>query len=193
VFGLNELRSGERPLFGPKSSCSAATVQLLCNRQDFKVCQHYDSSFRGQLHVQAVLELTHLSLLGLHASVFRGEAVCPPVLCASVFQYVSQVAKSGPSQLLSRRPRLTLRQQQLVALVAKGLTNKEVASQLNLSEYIVKNHIHRIMKQLGAGSRREAVENTVSHGYSLCSQNESKTIVLDQVWDSHLCGPPSQS
>jgi two-component system response regulator DesR len=65
------------------------------------------------------------------------------------------------------KPDLTLRQQQLVSLVAKGLTNKEIASHLNLSEFTVRNHIHRILKQVDAGSRSEAVETIRAHGYSI--------------------------
>jgi len=62
-----------------------------------------------------------------------------------------------------------LRQQQLVTLVAKGLTNKEIASHLNLSEFTVRNHIHRILKQVDAGSRSEAVETIRAHGFSIGS------------------------
>jgi DNA-binding NarL/FixJ family response regulator len=100
-------------------------------------------------------------------STFRGEAICSPLLCAALFQYVAQMATSGASPSHASRPDLTLRQQQLVALVAKGLTNKEIALGLNLSEFTVKNHIHRIMKQVGAESRSQAVETILSHGYSV--------------------------
>jgi DNA-binding NarL/FixJ family response regulator len=100
-------------------------------------------------------------------STFRGEAICSPLLCAALFQYVAQLATGGAVPSSAGRPDLTLRQQQLVALVAKGLTNKEIALGLNLSEYTVKNHIHRIMKQVGAGSRSQAVETILSHGYSM--------------------------
>ena len=47
---------------------------------------------------------------------------------------------------------------QLVTLVAPGLTNQEIAAQLNLSEFTVKNHVYRIMKQVDAGTRYEVVE-----------------------------------
>jgi len=53
---------------------------------------------------------------------------------------------------------LTLRQESLIDLVAKGLTNKEIAQSLNLSEFTVRNHIHGILWKLqAAGSRNEAV------------------------------------
>jgi two-component system nitrate/nitrite response regulator NarL len=102
-------------------------------------------------------------------AVFRGEAVCPPQLCSTLFQFVAQTAKEMPPQNPASKPDLTLRQQQLVTLVAKGLTNKEIASHLNLSEFTVRNHIHRILKQVDAGSRSEAVEAIRAHGYAISS------------------------
>jgi len=49
-------------------------------------------------------------------------------------------------------------------LVEKGLTNKEIAANLNLSEFTVKNHISRIMKELDAEDRHEAVETIRASG-----------------------------
>jgi DNA-binding NarL/FixJ family response regulator len=100
-------------------------------------------------------------------AVFRGEAVCPPQFCSTLFRFVAKVAKDDRDVVSSSRPDLTLRQQQLVALVAKGMTNKEIASRLNLSEFTVRNHIHRILKQVDAGSRSEAVETIRSYGYEI--------------------------
>jgi len=102
-------------------------------------------------------------------AVFRGEAVCPPQLCSKLFRFVAQTAREMLLQNPTSRPDLTLRQQQLVGLVAKGLTNKEIASYLNLSQFTVRNHIHRILKQVDAGSRSEAVETIRAHGYSISS------------------------
>jgi two-component system nitrate/nitrite response regulator NarL len=99
--------------------------------------------------------------------VYRGEAICPPQLCSTLFRFVAQTAKDLPLQGSTSKPDLTLRQQQLVTLVAKGLTNKEIASQLNLSEFTVRNHIHRILKQVDAESRSEAVETIRAYGYSI--------------------------
>ena len=100
-------------------------------------------------------------------AVYRGEAVCPPQLCATLFRFVAHVVEETPVKRTASKPDLTLRQQQLVTLVAKGLTNKEIASQLNLSEFTVRNHIHRILKQVDAGSRSEAVETIRAYGYSI--------------------------
>jgi two-component system, NarL family, nitrate/nitrite response regulator NarL len=100
-------------------------------------------------------------------AVSRGEAVCPPQLRSTLFRVVTQQAREIPIQRASSKPDLTLRQQRLVTLVAKGLTNKEIASHLNLSEFTVRNHIHRILKQVNAGSRREAVDTIRAYGYRI--------------------------
>jgi DNA-binding NarL/FixJ family response regulator len=102
-------------------------------------------------------------------AVHRGEAVCPPQLCSTLFHFVAHVIEESPVKRSPSRPDLTLRQQQLMALVAEGLTNKEIASRLNLSEFTVRNHIHRILKQVDAGSRSEAVETIRAYGYSISS------------------------
>jgi DNA-binding NarL/FixJ family response regulator len=97
----------------------------------------------------------------------RGEAVCPPRLCLALFRAMARHAQEGPVHVPRRSLLgLTIRQQQLISLVAKGLTNKEIALQLNLSEFTVKNHMHRIMKQVEAESRHEAVEVARASGYS---------------------------
>ncbi len=98
----------------------------------------------------------------------RGEAVCPPRLCLALFRAMARLAREAPVQVRKRPlPGLTIRQQQLICLVAKGLTNKEIALRLNLSQFTIKNHIHRIMKQVEAGNRYEVVEAARASGYTL--------------------------
>ena len=53
------------------------------------------------------------------------------------------------------------------AVSVEGLTNKEIAARLNLSEYTVRNHIHRILKQVDAESRSEAVDVIRASGFVL--------------------------
>jgi DNA-binding NarL/FixJ family response regulator len=100
-------------------------------------------------------------------SVMRGEAICPAKLCLTLFQLVVQLGQQSPGQPAQGKLDLTLRQRQLVTLVAKGLTNKEIAASLNLSEFTVRNHIHRILKQVDVGSRHEAVDAIRAQGYAM--------------------------
>jgi len=93
-------------------------------------------------------------------SVANHEAVCPPSLCMALFERVaSQNQNAHPASFVIRHNMgLTRREQQLVQMISHGLTNKEIASQLNLSEQTVKNHIHRMLRKLGAADRLGAVE-----------------------------------
>jgi DNA-binding NarL/FixJ family response regulator len=54
-------------------------------------------------------------------------------------------------------PLLTNREMAVVKCVAEGLTNRETAAQLNLSEHTVKNYMFRIFDKLGVSSRVELV------------------------------------
>jgi DNA-binding NarL/FixJ family response regulator len=90
-------------------------------------------------------------------AIVRGEATCTPQLCAALFNLVSQLPEQVPLTAAAMPLNLTLRQRQLVNLLAKGLTNKEIAAHLNLSEFTVRNHIHRILKLADVRTRREAV------------------------------------
>ena len=79
----------------------------------------------------------------------------------SLIQYLSKkkYEKMGSAEAQSASQKtLTPRQLQLVRLVAEGLTNKEIAANLNLSQFTVKNHLRRVMRQVEAASRHDAVD-----------------------------------
>lgn len=91
-------------------------------------------------------------------AVAQGEAVCPPRLCMALFQMVARQESPDLTFGLRADSGLTRRERELIPLIARGFTNKEIAKQLNLSEQTVKNHIHRVLRKLGASDRLEAVE-----------------------------------
>jgi DNA-binding NarL/FixJ family response regulator len=102
--------------------------------------------------------------------VAQGEAVCPPRLCFALFQYVLKYSlQSRSTFVIEPKFNLTRRQQELVELLFQKLTNKEIASKLNLSEFTVKNHVRRIMRQLEATNRYEAVEMIRANGFLNCA------------------------
>jgi DNA-binding NarL/FixJ family response regulator len=100
-------------------------------------------------------------------AVANGEASCPPQMCTLLFQMVAQMERDRQVKKPTGKMGLTLRQQKLMKLVAKGLTNKEIAEELHLSEYTVKNHMSRILKQLDATNRNEAVETVRECGHEM--------------------------
>lgn len=99
-----------------------------------------------------------LDVVATVRAVYQGEAVCPPRLCMALFKHVCAAGIALGNGKARTSARLTRREQQLVPLISQGLTNKEIAAQLNLSEKTVKNHVHRILQRMGAMNRFAAVE-----------------------------------
>ena len=93
-------------------------------------------------------------------AVAAGEAVCPPSLSMAMFQCVARHYKSvqEPGRILSRRER------ELVLLLREGLTNKQIAARLHLSEQTVKNHVHHILRKVGAPDRLAVIERCDTEG-----------------------------
>jgi len=59
---------------------------------------------------------------------------------------------------------LTPREEQVVALVAEGLGNRQIALELNLSEHTIKKYLFRIFEKLGISTRVELVLYAVNNG-----------------------------
>jgi DNA-binding NarL/FixJ family response regulator len=62
------------------------------------------------------------------------------------------------------RPILTPREEQVVALVAEGFSNREIARELNLSHHTIKKYLFRIFEKLGISTRVELVLYAVNNG-----------------------------
>ncbi|NIS79063.1 MAG: DNA-binding response regulator, partial [Anaerolineales bacterium] len=78
-----------------------------------------------------------------------GLAVIDPGLSAELFP----TGEGAPPY--SFEP-LTPREQEVLGLIAEGLTNKAIAHQLDISEFTVKYHVNAVLRKLGAQSRTEA-------------------------------------
>jgi DNA-binding NarL/FixJ family response regulator len=94
------------------------------------------------------------------SAVAAGEAVCPPALSMALFRYVAQHRESSVDACRT----LSRREHELMALLRDRLTNKEIAARLNLSEQTVKNHVHRMLRKVGAPDRFAIVERYVLAG-----------------------------
>lgn len=62
---------------------------------------------------------------------------------------------AGPSSTLNTR------QWEIFALLAEGLTNKQIGRRLSLSHFTVRNHVCHILHAVGAGTRREAAQTFI--------------------------------
>ena len=105
-------------------------------------------------------------LEGIRA-VHAGEAVCPGALCTALFRYFEHETSPLPCAGVRQRLGFTRREQQLIPLIAKGLTNKEIANYFCLSEQTVKNHLYRMKHKIGADDRLSIVQRYRTQGFLL--------------------------
>jgi two-component system, NarL family, response regulator DevR len=85
-------------------------------------------------------------------TVASGQALIDPRLTKRTLDWVKHVY-TMPGQ--SKRPLLSPQEQRLLPLVAKGLTNKEIAQDLHLSQKTVKNYLASIYSKLNIGRRSQ--------------------------------------
>ena len=97
------------------------------------------------------------SLADLIASVLgavKGELRCPPRMVGTLVKRISVLAACDP--IARTAPVLTRREAEIVVLIDRGLTNKEIAARLGCSPYTVKTHIHNALKKIKVSHRSEA-------------------------------------
>jgi DNA-binding NarL/FixJ family response regulator len=93
-------------------------------------------------------------LIAAVENALRDEVPCSPRVAASLFRRLA-----AHVQTTRQRPReaaLTNREQDIIALIDRGLSNKEIARQLKISLPTVKNHVHNILEKLQVRRRGAA-------------------------------------
>jgi two-component system nitrate/nitrite response regulator NarL len=87
-------------------------------------------------------------------SVHEGAQVLPAHLTGSLFSQIVEHAINGltPGKI-NESITMTKRERQVIALIADGNTNKEIAQKLHLSTYTVKSHVHNILEKLALNTR----------------------------------------
>ncbi len=98
--------------------------------------------------------------------VFQGKSVLDPNLTQKLFTQLAAPDDPPISEAL------TTRELQVLALTAKGYTNKAIGMQLGISDRTVQNHLANIFQKMDAESRTEAVMKAVSQGLISASLDE---------------------
>jgi DNA-binding NarL/FixJ family response regulator len=86
-------------------------------------------------------------------TVIRGDLHLPPQIAAALFRRLA-IPDTGDAVPASLN--LTARERQILALVVRGLTNKEISTDLHIEVATVKNHVHSLLLKLQVKSRSEA-------------------------------------
>lgn len=88
-------------------------------------------------------------------SVAQGTPHSSPRVITSLFSYVASL-QAGEDRLPPSN--LTPREEQILQLIAEGLSNKEIAQQLHLRSQTVKNYVHLILQKLDLRSRLDVIK-----------------------------------
>lgn len=87
-------------------------------------------------------------------AVHEGRSLIPPSMASKLLTEFAAIARRGDRRLPT--PRLTEREMQVLKLVARGLSNREIAAELIISDNTVKNHVRNILDKLQLHSRMQA-------------------------------------
>ena len=98
-------------------------------------------------------------LQGLRAALEGGTFVSP-ALAGQVFEAM----KEGPASAVDPISRLTLRQREILQLVAEGLSAKEIAAKVDISPRTVEFHKYQLMEAVGAKSSAELIRFAIKNG-----------------------------
>lgn len=117
-------------------------------------------------------------------SVANGERVLPAYLTESLFAQIIEKSLSEPDiqKNILESVQLTQREQQVIKLIAEGLSNKEIAQKLFISPHTIKSHVHNILEKLTLNSRMQIA--LYAHGSSDFSSQQMFT-----VWESTTNSP----
>src|SRR5436190_3617169 len=87
---------------------------------------------------------------------------------------------------------LTPREGQVLEMIARGLTNGQVAKELDVSVHAVKFHLSSVYRKLEVGNRTEAAVAFQTHELELRERNGSTPVDADAFWRDQLGGEPAQ-
>ncbi len=137
----------------------ASKVILLVPDDHDRLVECIAAGTHGCIHERSSLE----ELRDAVTRVLQGETFCSSDIVATMFSELARFARGAqtPSWRIAAHaadPRLTGREREVLELLAKRQSNKEIASELSVSLFTIKNHVHNILEKLQVESRVEAVE-----------------------------------
>jgi DNA-binding NarL/FixJ family response regulator len=140
---------------------ASKVIALAVSDDEHNLLELAEAGVSGYVTREAALD----SLVGTIESVARGEAPCSPRLAAVLLEHIKLLAAE---RRRSPKPCLTHRELQIVELIDRGLSNKEIARRLCIEVPTVKNHVHHILKKLQLDRRAEAAAwARANEGYRL--------------------------
>ena len=134
-------------------SCRARVVMLTTFDMDEYVYAALQAGASGFLLKDVQPELLVAGIRAVHA----GESLLAPTVTRRMIESFLERPRVLAAADQGRLAALTSREQEVLRLLARGLTNAEIARQLYVSETTVKTHVGRVLMKLGLRDRVQAV------------------------------------
>jgi DNA-binding NarL/FixJ family response regulator len=125
----------------------ARIVVLTSYDGDQDIYRALEAGVRGYL----LKETAYADVVHAIRTVHAGKRLMPPEVAERLSEYFPNIA-------------LTLRETEVLELVAKGLSNKEIADRIGTASGTVKMHVQNILDKLGAADRTHAVTLAIRRG-----------------------------
>ncbi len=129
------------------SDCRVIVMDLLPVHEE--IAEFVNAGVAGFILKDATFD----DFVGTIRSVAEGRRVLPPRMTGTLFSQIARAAvQRGASEALDA-VRMTQREREVIALIADGMSNKEIASQLHIATDTVKSHVRNVMDKLALHSR----------------------------------------
>ncbi len=151
----------------------AKRVVLGLDREDETVVDFIEAGAQGYV----LKGVSPEGLVEVIRAVHQGRTACSPAVVASVLERIAALEGIRTDPPPRSVEPLTLREREVLVLLAAGLGNKEVGRRLCITVQTVKNHVHRILEKLQVHRRREAVR--LAYDLGLLAEPRE----IHQLWD----------
>jgi len=98
-------------------------------------------------------DATFEDFVGTIRSVANGARVLPAPMTGTLFSQIARVAVKRGREAALESVRMTQREREIIALIAVGMSNKEIAQRLGIATDTVKSHVRNVMEKLALHSR----------------------------------------
>jgi DNA-binding NarL/FixJ family response regulator len=149
VLGTHDCHEFVERLRHAAPATRVVVMDLLPVQEDFGAFIKAGAS--GFIVKDATLE----ELVATLRSVAEGVDVVPRALTGRLLSLVAEHVIVRRTPALLGAMRMTTREVEITALIAEGLSNKEIAQRLDIATYTVKSHVHNILEKLALHTRLE--------------------------------------
>jgi two-component system, NarL family, nitrate/nitrite response regulator NarL len=164
------------------SATPGTKVVVLVDSQNNEVIIDFlRAGARGIFKKNSSLEMLRKCLHAVH----RGEIWIESGDLARVIDDLASIPSSSRIQP-KRLENLSQRECQVVDWLVQGLSNREIAQQMGLSQHTIKNYVFRIFEKMGVSNRVELLFFVLSESRSTAPEVSDNTLLQDQVQDVEL-------